>query len=72
MGSGGNPSRLTAEEAERVKAAMAGASPTEDGYTGTLHLDHTTVKVTTDGCAIKTETVSAIRTYPNLSDVNHS
>ena len=45
---------------------------TEDGYTGMLHLDHTTVKVTTDGYATKTGTVSATRTYPNLSDVNHS
>ena len=45
---------------------------TEDGYTGTLHLDHTTVKVTTDGYATKTGTVSATRTYPNLSEVNHS
>ena len=45
---------------------------TEDGYTGKLHLDHTTVKVTTDGYATKTGTVSATRTYPNLSEVNHS
>ena len=45
---------------------------TEDGYTGTLHLDHTTVKVTTDGYATKTGTVSATRTYPNLSEGNHS
>ena len=45
---------------------------TEDGYTGTLHLDHTTVQVTTDGYATKTGSVSATRSYPNLSDVNHS
>ncbi len=45
---------------------------TEDGYTGKLHLDHTTVKVTTDGYATKTGTVSATRTYPNLSEVNRS
>lgn len=45
---------------------------TEDGYTGKLHLDHTTVKVTTDGYATKTGTVSASRTYSNLSEVNHS
>ena len=45
---------------------------TEDGYTGKLHLDHTTVKVTTDGYATKTGTVSATRTYPNLSEGNHS
>lgn len=45
---------------------------TEDGYTGKLHLNHTTVKVTTDGYATKTGTVSASRTYSNLSEVNHS
>lgn len=45
---------------------------TEDGYTGTLHLDHTTVKVTTDGYATKTGTVSGSRTYSNLSDADLS
>jgi len=45
---------------------------TEDGYTGTLRLDHTSVQVTTDGYASKTTSLSATRTYPNLSDVNHS
>lgn len=45
---------------------------TEDGYTGELHLDHTTVKVTTDGYAAKTGTVSASRTYLNLSDADLS
>ncbi len=45
---------------------------TEDGYTGKLHLDHTTVKVTTDGYATKTGTVSASRTYSNLSDADLS
>ncbi len=45
---------------------------TEDGYTGTLRLDHTTVQVTTDGYATKTGTVSATRTYPNLSDADLS
>lgn len=45
---------------------------TEDGYTGTLHLDHTTVKVTTDGYATKTGIVSASRTYSNLSDADLS
>ena len=32
---------------------------TEDGYTGTLQLDHTTVKVTVDGYATKTQALSA-------------
>ena len=45
---------------------------TEDGYTGTLRLDHTTVQVTTDGYATKTGIVSATRTYPNLSDADLS
>ena len=43
---------------------------TEDGYTGILHLDHTTVKVTADGYATKTRNLSATRTYPNLSDAD--
>ncbi|MBD5085629.1 MAG: hypothetical protein HDT33_11435 [Clostridiales bacterium] len=45
---------------------------TEDGYTGTLRLDHTSVQVTTDGYASKTSTLSATRTYPNLSDADVS
>nr|WP_317326012.1 hypothetical protein [uncultured Flavonifractor sp.] len=45
---------------------------TEDGYTGTLHLDHTSVQVTTDGYATKTNQLSATRSYPNLSDADVS
>ena len=45
---------------------------TEDGYVGILRLDHTSVQVTTDGYATKTSTLTASRSYPNLSDVNHS
>ena len=45
---------------------------TEDGYTGTLRLDHTSVKVEADGYKTSTKALSATRTYPNLSDVNHS
>lgn len=45
---------------------------TEDGYTGTLTLDHTSVKVTTDGYATQTRSLSATRTYPNLSDADLS
>jgi len=44
----------------------------EDGYVGILRLDHTSVQVTTDGSASKTTSLSATRTYPNLSDVNRS
>ena len=45
---------------------------TEDGYTGTLQLDHTTVKVTVDGYATKTQALSASRSYPNLSEADVS
>ncbi len=45
---------------------------TEDGYTGTLHLDHTSVQVTTDGYATKTTNLSATRSYPNLSQADVS
>jgi len=45
---------------------------TEDGYTGALRLDHTSVQVTMDGYASKTTSLSATLTYPNLSDVKHS
>lgn len=45
---------------------------TEDGYTGTLQLDHTTVKVTVDGYATKTQGLSASRSYPNLSEADIS
>ena len=45
---------------------------TEDGYTGTLTLDHTTVKVAADGYATRTQDLSATRTYPNLSEADVS
>lgn len=45
---------------------------TEDGYTGMLNLDHTTVKVAADGYATKTQALSATRSYPNLSDADVS
>ena len=45
---------------------------TEDGYSGTLRLDHTTVQVKADGYATKTRTLSATRNYPNLSDTDVS
>ena len=40
---------------------------TEEGYTGVLRLDHTSVQVTTDGYATKTQPLSATRSYPNLA-----
>ena len=45
---------------------------TEDGYVGVLRLDHTSVQVTTDGYASKTTSLSATRTYPNLSEADVS
>lgn len=45
---------------------------TEDGYTGTLTLDYTSVAVEAAGYATKTRNLSATRTYPNLSDADVS
>lgn len=45
---------------------------TGDGYAGVLRLDHTSVQVTTDGYATKTSTLSASRSYPNLSEADVS
>lgn len=45
---------------------------TEDGYTGLLRLDHTSVKVAASGYAPQTKSLSATRTYPNLSDADLS
>ena len=41
---------------------------TEDGYTGVLSLDHTSITVEAAGYQTSSRTVSATRTYPNLSD----
>ena len=45
---------------------------TEDGYSGLLRLDHTSVQVKVNGYGTKTRTLSATRTYPNLSDADLS
>ena len=45
---------------------------TEEGYSGALRLDHTSVQVTVDGYGTKTRSLSATRTYPNLSDADLS
>lgn len=45
---------------------------TEDGYSGVLLLDHTSVKVEVKGYTTKTSNHSATRTYPNLSDADLS
>lgn len=45
---------------------------TEDGYEGILSLDHTTIQVEAAGYSTSKRTVSAQRTYPNLSDADVS
>ena len=45
---------------------------TEDGYVGTLILDHTSVKVEVKGYKTSTKNLSATRTYPSLSDADLS
>lgn len=45
---------------------------TEDGYTGILTLDHTSIAVEAAGYKTSSRTVSATRTYPNLSDADVS
>ena len=55
---------------QRLDAEME--MTTEDGYVGVLRLDHTSVQVTTDGYATKTSTLTASRSYPNLSEADLS
>ena len=43
---------------------------TEDGFTGTLILDHTSIKVEVKGYQTSTKTLSASRVYPCLSDAD--
>ena len=43
---------------------------TEDGYTGLLALDYTSVKVEAKGYKTNTRSLSATRVYPNLSDAD--
>lgn len=45
---------------------------TEDGYTGLLALDYTSVSVEAKGYKTSTKSLSATRTYPNLSDADLS
>ncbi len=45
---------------------------TEDGYTGVLTLDHTSITVEAAGYQSRSCDVSASRTYPNLSDADTS
>ncbi|MDE6589711.1 MAG: hypothetical protein K2K53_05070 [Oscillospiraceae bacterium] len=43
---------------------------TEDGYAGTLILDHTSIKVEVKGYKTSTKNLSATRTYPSLSEAD--
>ena len=45
---------------------------TEDGYEGVLALDHTTIQVEAAGYGTSSRTVTATRTYPDLSDADVS
>ncbi len=45
---------------------------TEDGYTGTLTLDTASIKVEAAGYKSSSRTVTATRSYPNLSDADTS
>ena len=45
---------------------------TEEGYSGVLKLDHTSVHVTVDGYKSSTKNHSATRTFPNPSDADLS
>ena len=57
-----------AQVLQRLDAQMEVA--TEDGYTGTLLLDHTSVKVEVKGYTTSSRNLSATRTYPSLSDAD--
>lgn len=45
---------------------------TEDGYTGTLPLDTENIRVETAGYGSSSRTITAARSYPNLSDADTS
>ena len=57
-----------AEVLKRLDAQME--VTTEDGHTGTLVLDHTSVKVEVKGYKTRSRSLSATRTYPGLSDAD--
>lgn len=57
-----------AEVLKRLDAQME--VTTEDGHTGTLVLDHTSVKVEVKGYKTSSRSLSATRTYPSLSDAD--
>ncbi|MBP5718086.1 MAG: hypothetical protein J6X53_03795, partial [Abditibacteriota bacterium] len=62
------PSNDTAAALNVLDAEKTAA--TEDGYTGTLLLDHSSVKVAVKGYKTDSKNITATRTYPNLSDAD--
>ena len=63
----------TKDMAEIIKRIEPGVEiTTEDGYTGTLTADYTTLQVEASGYKTRSRTVTAERSYPNLSDADVS
>ena len=59
-----NPQEAAAKFQQEIEVA------TEDGYSGTLRLDHDSVQVEADGYATKKQEITSMRTYSNLSAAN--
>lgn len=59
-------------DTEKVLALLAKTKEvtTKDGFTGTLSLDTTTIRVEVADYGTSTKSVSATRSYPNLSDAD--
>ena len=59
---------------EQILKQMDAEMPvkTDDGYSGTLHLDHTSIMVEETGYATKNHEISVTRLYPDLSDADLS
>ncbi|MBQ9347342.1 MAG: hypothetical protein IJT94_08415 [Oscillibacter sp.] len=61
----------TSDTAEAIRLLDAQKEvQTEDGYTGTLILDHTSVKVSVKGYKTNTKNITASRTYQGLVDAD--
>ena len=62
------------KEMEKIMPLLAATceAATEDGYTGVLTLDTTSIQVEASGYATSTRNISAQRTYPNLSEADVS
>ena len=59
-----NPEEAAAKFQEEIEVT------TEDGFTGTLRLDHDSVQVEADGYATKKQEITSMRSYSNLSAAN--